>query len=52
MNLFGFYEDKEQLDHDVEQLLNELAVTIQSRGVDHQNAWWAIRRVAKNGGKS
>lgn len=47
MSDLGIYENTDQLDHDVEQLLTSVLGDIRARGVDHADAVRAVRRVAK-----
>lgn len=47
MTDLGTYENTDQLDHDVEQLLTTVLGDLRARGVDHAVAVRAVRRVAK-----
>lgn len=41
------YENVDQLDHDVDQLLTTVLGDLRARGVDHEIVVHAVRRVAK-----
>lgn len=47
MTDLGIYENTDQLDHDVDQLLATVLGDLRARGVDHEAAVRAVRRVAK-----
>lgn len=43
----GIYEDRSQLDHDTEQLVESLLADLNSRGVERRDGLAAVQRVVR-----